>query len=209
MPPSAPHPPCQPANRPVAGAGLEELELTGAVAGHFMAAHRVTDEVEQAGELAGKAISALSDAAERAAARVDRAGDHGGRLRGTGHLEVVGSVVKLGMRGGDLHIDVHDAEHVPARCDDLRLDEAGMRRTGGRERGQHVVGTIAGRVAVAHRPHRDDVGHIARRADGHGIGAGIAGRCHYNYPRSPRFHDRLVQRVVPIMRLRRRAERHI
>jgi tetratricopeptide (TPR) repeat protein len=48
-------------------AALGELELAGAVAGHYMAAHRVTDAADDAQTLAAEATAALSDAAERAA----------------------------------------------------------------------------------------------------------------------------------------------
>ncbi|MEA2002842.1 MAG: adenylate/guanylate cyclase domain-containing protein, partial [Actinomycetota bacterium] len=48
-------------------AELGDLELAGAVANHYMAAHRVTDDAEQAKTLAAEATGALSDAADRAA----------------------------------------------------------------------------------------------------------------------------------------------
>lgn len=48
-------------------AALGELELAGAVAGHYMAAHRVTDAADDAEALAAEATAALSNAAERAA----------------------------------------------------------------------------------------------------------------------------------------------
>jgi len=48
-------------------AGLGEVELVGAVAGHLMAARRVTTDPDDAGVLAAKATAALSDAADRAA----------------------------------------------------------------------------------------------------------------------------------------------
>jgi tetratricopeptide (TPR) repeat protein len=48
-------------------AALSELELAGAVAGHYMAAHGVTDAADDAKALTAEATAALSDAAERAA----------------------------------------------------------------------------------------------------------------------------------------------
>jgi len=46
---------------------LGDLELVGAVASHYMAAHRVTDTPEAAAALAAQATTALSDAADRSA----------------------------------------------------------------------------------------------------------------------------------------------
>jgi tetratricopeptide (TPR) repeat protein len=46
---------------------LGELELAGAAADHYMAAHRVTDDADDAKALAAEAAAALSEAAERAA----------------------------------------------------------------------------------------------------------------------------------------------
>ena len=48
-------------------AGLEEMELAGAVASHFMAAHRVTGNPDEAKALAAKAAAALAETADRAA----------------------------------------------------------------------------------------------------------------------------------------------
>jgi class 3 adenylate cyclase/tetratricopeptide (TPR) repeat protein len=46
---------------------LGEPELVGAVAGHFMSAHRMTNDPAEAEVLAADAVAALSDAADRAA----------------------------------------------------------------------------------------------------------------------------------------------
>ena len=48
-------------------AEVGERELAGAVAGHYMAAHRVTDTADDAKALTAEATATLSDAAERAA----------------------------------------------------------------------------------------------------------------------------------------------
>jgi tetratricopeptide (TPR) repeat protein len=47
--------------------GLQDVELAGAVASHYMDAHNVTDDKVQAAPLAAEASAALVDAAERAA----------------------------------------------------------------------------------------------------------------------------------------------
>lgn len=47
--------------------GLGEVELAGAVASHYMDAHRVTDDAASAEPLAAEASAALTDAADRAA----------------------------------------------------------------------------------------------------------------------------------------------
>ncbi len=92
----------------------------------------------------------------------------------------------------------------PPGADDLRLHEAFERRAGGRERRELVVRAVVRRVVVRERADRDDVRHVARHFDRHRIRARSCPRTRRRRCRPPRSHDRLVQRIIPVIRLRRR-----
>ena len=128
---------------------------------------------------------------------------HRRRLGGARHLVVVfvpGVEIRvvLGQRG----VVVHQAQHVGARRQRIRLDKALHRRSHRRPFGQEIVCQVIGRIVVRHCPHGDDVGHVARRADGHGVRPAIAGRGHDHDTRLPGLHHRLVHRVFPVEGLR-------
>ena len=138
----------------------------------------------------------------------DRATDGRSGLRGPGHREgctVIGS--ELRVLQCDRHgLLFHQADHMAARGDDVRLDEALDRGAGRGEGGDAVIGLVAGRKVIRHRADRDHVGRVARHRDRLLSGAGVAGRGHHNDPGLPQFHGRLVDRVVPVVRLGRCAE---
>ncbi len=132
--------------------------------------------------------------------------NHRRRLRGAGHGEVDPAVVELGVFAGNATAVGHQGHHVSAGGDHFRLDQTLGGGADRGERGQPVVGWVSRRVIVGHRAHGDDVGDVAGYADGHGGGTGIAGRGHHHDPGLPRGHHRLIQRVVPVVRLGRGAE---
>ena len=131
---------------------------------------------------------------------------HRGRLRRARHGEVVVAVLELGVRGGDLGVIGHQAHDMSAWGDQIRLDEALDGRPGGRERSQAVIRPGARRIVIGHRADGDDIGHVARHADGHRVGAGVAGRGHDHDAGLPGAHHGLIERVLPVVGLRRRAE---
>ncbi len=139
----------------------------------------------------------------------DDAGDHRGGLRGSRHDEIGAAVVKLGVFFGDLREAGHQRQHVAAGRHQLGLDEALDGGSGRRERGQQVVAPLVGRVVVAHRPDRDDVGHVPRHAHGHRPRTAVAGGDDDAQPGRPGPHHRLVQRIVPVVGARRGAERQV
>ncbi len=93
--------------------------------------------------------------------------------------------------------------------DELGLHEAFERRTRGGERSQAIIRRIVGRVVVGERADRDHVRHVARYADGHGRGSGVARRRHHHDPGLPRRHHGLVHRIIPIVGLGVRTEREV
>ena len=101
------------------------------------------------------------------------------------------------------------AGQVRARCDQLGLDERLEGRARSGPAGQHVVVGVVRAVVVRDRPDRDDVGQVARYADGHGVGPVVAGRGHDHDPGTPGCHDGLVQRIVPVVGLRIGGEREV
>ena len=135
--------------------------------------------------------------------------DDGGRLRSTGHHEVLVAVMKLRVRGRQGRTRLHDAAHMAAGGDQVRLDEALDGRTGGRERGEVVVGHVVGRVVVGHRADGDDIGDVTGRTDGHRIRTRVAGRGDDDDPGTPGLHHRLVEWVVPVVGTRLGAERQV
>ena len=130
-------------------------------------------------------------------------------LRSPRHDEVELIVVELHVLLGNQAIPVHQTEHVATRSHDIRLDEAFIRRTCGGERCQVVVVGILGADCVRHRTNGDHVRNIARHADGHRVGPGVAGRGDDDDTGLPSRHHRLIQRIVPVMRSRRGAEREV
>ena len=134
---------------------------------------------------------------------------HGGRLRGARHDEPLGAVVKLWMGDRDRRVAPHLAQRVTARRHDVRLHEPLSGRPGRRERREPVIRRVVRRVAVGHRPHRDHIRHVAGDADRHRVRPAVAGRRHHDDARLPGTHDGLVQRVVPVVRPGRRAERQV
>ena len=139
----------------------------------------------------------------------DAGGDAGG-LRSAGDLQQPALLRHLRAEGRDQRGGRRDRRgHMATRRDHVGLHEAFVRRTCGRERGHAVIGQIGRRVAVRHRTHGDHVGHVARHADGHRLGPRVARRGHHHDAGLPGRHHRLVQRIVPVVRLRRRAERQV
>ena len=138
-----------------------------------------------------------------------RAGRNGGCLGGSRHDEVLVRVVEFRVVGGDLVLLFHHAEKVPTGRYDLRFDESFHSGTGGGKGRQEIVGEDVGRVVVGHRPDCHRVRAVARHAHGHRVRTRVAGRCHDNDAGLPRRHDRLVERIVPVMRLRLCRERAV
>ena len=136
-------------------------------------------------------------------------GDHRRRLRRARHVEVVRAVVVLGVLGGDRRRPLHHALDVPARRDQVGLDERLGGRPRGRELRQPVVGQVGGGVVVGHRADRDHVGQIAGNPDGHRPRPTVAGRGDHHDPRLPGGHHRLVERVVPVAAAWRCGERGV
>ncbi len=130
-------------------------------------------------------------------------------LRRTRHDEIVTAALEILMIICDLRVVVHHRQDVPTRGDHVGLDKALHRRAGRRERGQEIVRVVSGGVIVGHCADSDHVGHVARHPHRHRIRSAIAGCRHDHDPRPPGPHHRLVERVVPVIGLRRRAEREI
>ena len=113
----------------------------------------------------------------------------------------------LGTRGlGECR---HQAPNVAGRGDDIGIDETLEGRSAGRERTQEVVAVVIGREVVRHAADSDDVGTVARYADGHRVGTGVAGRGDDHDSGIPCRHDRLVERVFPVVGERLRRERAV
>ena len=72
-----------------------------------------------------------------------------------------------------------------------------------------IIAGVGRRVVVGHGADGDDVGHVAGHADGHRIGAGVAGSGDDDDAGLPGTHDGLVERIVPVIGLRRAAERKV
>ena len=138
-----------------------------------------------------------------------RPADYRGRLRCTRHREVRITVVIVRMFARELAICAHQSAHVATRSDKVRLDECLVGRACGRERGQPVVGPVQRRNAVGHCTDGNHVGQVAGHTYGHWCRPVIAGRCHYDDAVLPGSHNCLVQRIIPVIRLRRRAEREV
>ena len=124
--------------------------------------------------------------------------DDGRRLRRAGHIEVPSLHDLRGEPRGEETGRRRKAHQLGAGRDDVRLHEAFTSRAGGRKRRQKVVRGNGGRAIVGHRASRNDIGRIARDADGHGGRSGIAGRSHNDNARLPGSHHGQVKRVVPV-----------
>ncbi len=98
---------------------------------------------------------------------------------------------------------------MSAGRDHLGFHETLERRTRRRERRQTIVGRVIGRVVVRQRTGGDDVRHVAGHVDRHRVGAFIPRRRDHHDPGAPGGHDGLVDRIVPVIGLRLRAEREI
>ncbi len=98
---------------------------------------------------------------------------------------------------------------MPARGDEVGLDEALVRRSGRRERGEAIVRGVVGRPVVGHSADGDDVRVVRRYADAVRVRARVPRGDDDHDPGLPGLHYRLVQRVLPVVRPRRRAERAV
>jgi hypothetical protein len=72
---------------------------------------------------------------------------------------------------------------------------------GGGEGGQIVVAAVLGCVIVRHCANGDHIGHVARHADRHWFGPGVACGRDDNDAGLPSSHGGLVEGVLPVVRL--------
>ncbi len=110
---------------------------------------------------------------------------------------------------GDQTTVAHQSDNMTSWGNQIRFDETFHRGSGGRKRSQLVICWIIGGIVVAHGTNGDDIGQVTRHTNGHGIRTGIACRSHHHDAGSPGCHYRLIQRIIPIIGLGRRAKREI
>ncbi len=127
-------------------------------------------------------------------------------LRSTGHVVIGVAIMKRGMRLGDPALAIQDAEQTTAGRHNFRLYEALVGRPGSGEGGQTIIGPVTGGSVVGHGAHGNDVGHVPGHTDRHGGGTAVARAGHDHDAGLPGCHDCLIHGVVPVVRLRRRAE---
>ncbi len=104
---------------------------------------------------------------------------------------------------------LHQADHVSARSDNFGLHEAFVGRAGRAKGCKIIVAAIGRRIVVRHRADSDDVRHVAGNADRLCAGARVTGGGNHDDARFPGGHDGLIQRIVPVVRAGRRAQRHV
>ena len=100
--------------------------------------------------------------------------DHRRGLGGAGHLVIDAAYALARVENVSQAMIRQDAIGVTARGDQLGLEKALDRRTGGGVGRQPVVGTVAGGEVVGHAADGDAVGKVAGHADGHRVRTGIA-----------------------------------
>ena len=100
----------------------------------------------------------------------------------------------------------------PSTCapaNQVRFHEAFRSGAGRGEWWDIVVGPTGRRVGVGQGANGDDVGIVRRHADGHRIRAAVAGRHHHDQAGLPGAHHGLVERIIPVVGLRRGAQRQV
>src|SRR2546429_167548 len=95
---------------------------------------------------------------------------------------------------------------VASHRHDLRLHKALICGSSRRKLGDSILSRVKWVVIVGDRADRDDVGDVARRIDAQSVRAAVAGRGDHYYPRAPRGHHGLVERIVPVRRVRRSSQ---
>ena len=140
-------------------------------------------------------------------------GHHARDLRGahgrTAHLVIVLVQLVAGMVLGQPGLVRHQAQHAGARGDQIGLDKGFIGRTRRREGRDRIFRPVARRIAIAHRANSDHIGHVARHADAHRVGAVVARGDDDHDPGLPGTHHGLVERIVPVPGADRGAERKV
>ncbi len=110
---------------------------------------------------------------------------------------------------GEFGTLLHNTSDMPPRCNQVRFQVAFKRRSNRRESCEFVITGIIRSVTVCHRTNGHYVGHVARHTNAERIRTAVACRCDNHNACLPCLHDRYVDRVIPVVRLRRTRERQI
>ncbi len=87
---------------------------------------------------------------------------------------------------------------MPSHANQVRLHEALVGGTGGRETRESVLAHLHRIVVIRDGADSDDVGRVTGRADRHGRRSIVAGGGYDHDAGRPRSHDGLVEGIGPI-----------
>ncbi len=137
------------------------------------------------------------------------AGDHGRGHGGARHLEVAVVDPVFGVLLAQVRVALHQRDDVRSRRDQVGFDEGVQGGAGGGEGQDVVVAEVLRGTVVGERAHGDDVGGVARHADAHRVGAGVAYAGNHDDAGLPGCHGRQVERVSPVGCVHRRVQRDV